>query len=100
MARTNAPMFAFNRGEVSKAALARVDNEHLRLAAECQLNWMPTVICEMTLRPGLQMINEIYNDAPGVTIPFIYSKFDTAIIELTPGIMRIEISGVLISRSA
>ena len=100
MGRTNASMFAFNRGEVSKAALARVDNERLRLAAECQLNWMPTVIGEMTLRPGLQMINEIYTDAAGVTLPFVYSKFDTALIELTPNIMRVEIAGQLVTRVA
>ena len=100
MARINASMFAFNRGEVSKAALARVDNERLRLAAECQLNWLPTVIGEMTLRPGLQMINEVYADAAGIMIPFIYAKPDTAIIELTPNIMRIEIGGVLVARVA
>ncbi|MGY3393436.1 hypothetical protein ACVWW6_006027 [Bradyrhizobium sp. USDA 3311] len=100
MARINASMFAFNRGEVSRAALARVDNERLRLAAECQLNWLPTVIGEMTLRPGLQMINEVYNDAAGVMVPFIFSKTDTALVELTPGIMRIEIAGQLVTRAA
>lgn len=93
-------MFAFNRGEVSKAALARVDNERLRLAAECQLNWMPTVIGEMTLRPGLQCVNEVLGDAQGITIPFIFSKFDTAVLELTPSNLRIEIAGTLVSRVA
>ena len=100
MARTNAAMFAFNRGEVSKAALARVDNERLRLAAECQLNWLPNVIGDMTLRTGLQMINEVYQDAAGEMIPFIFSKTDTAIIELTPNILRIEVAGSLVTRAA
>jgi hypothetical protein len=93
-------MFAFNRGEVSKAALARVDNEKLRLASECQVNWLPAVVGDMMLRPGLRMINEVFDDAAGVMVPFVFSKFDTAIIELTPNIMRVEIAGQLVTRNA
>jgi hypothetical protein len=100
MGRTNASMFAFNRGEVSKAALTRVDNERLRLAAECQLNWLPTVIGAMSLRSGLQMINEVRNDAANVMVPFVFSKLDTALIELTANTMRVEVADKLVTRVA
>jgi hypothetical protein len=54
MGRTNASLLAFNRGEVAKLALARVDLERMRLSAETQVNWMPTVLGPMMLRPGTQ----------------------------------------------
>jgi hypothetical protein len=100
MARTNASMFSFNRGEVSKQLLARVDVEKLRLAAECQLNWQPLVAGPMMLRPGLQYTNGVLGDAAGVMVPFVFSKFDTAIIELTPLTMRVEINDHLVTRVA
>jgi hypothetical protein len=100
MGRTNAAMFSFNRGEVSKQALARVDNERLRLAAECQLNWLPLVVGPMMLRPGLQHINGVLGDAPNAMVPFVFSKFDTALIELTQAVMRVEINDVLLTRPA
>lgn len=100
MARTNAAMFSFNRGEVSKEALARVDVEKLRLASECQVNWLPSVIGPMMLRPGLQCINGVLGDQPNVMLPFVFSKFDTAILELTPNKMRVEIADQLVTRGA
>lgn len=87
-----------NRGEVSKIALARVDVERMRLSAECQLNWLPTVVGSMSLRPGLQMVGEVRADSPALLLPFVYSKFDTALLELTPNVMRMRVNDVLISR--
>ncbi len=100
MARTNAALLALNRGEVSKIALARVDVERLRLSAECQLNWLPTVLGPMGLRPGLQMVGEIRADQPALLLPFIYSKFDTALLELTANALRIRVNDALLSRVA
>jgi hypothetical protein len=42
--RANAPLYSLNAGEVSKIALARVDVAKLRMAAACQLNWLPYAI--------------------------------------------------------
>jgi hypothetical protein len=100
MARTNAPLLALNRGEVSKTALARVDIEKMRLSAECQLNWLPTVVGSMQLRPGLQFVGEVDGDNPGLLLPFVFSKFDTALLELTASKLRIRVNDVLISRVA
>lgn len=82
-------MLAFNRGEVSKLALQRVDVEKLRLAAACQLNWLPYVQGPMMLRPGLLAVGRVLNDAPSRIIPFIFAKLDTALLELTDSEMRV-----------
>lgn len=100
MARVNAPLLALNRGEVSKTALGRVDVEKLRLAAESMVNWLPSVVGPMMLRPGLQFINEVRNDLACAPLPFVFSKFDTALLELTPNVMRVEIADELVSRVA
>lgn len=98
MARTNAALLAMNRGEVSKIALARVDVERMRLSAECQLNWLPTVVGSMGLRPGFQFVGEVRNDSPAILVPFVYSKFDTALLELSANTLRIWINDRLITR--
>ncbi len=98
--KANAPIYSLNAGEISKIALARVDVAKLRMAAACQLNWLPYVVGPMTLRSGLYYIGEILGDAPAKLIRFIFSKLDTALIELTTNQMRIWIDEVLVSRVA
>jgi hypothetical protein len=98
MARVNAPLLSFNAGEVSKLALARVDIAKLRLAAQCQVNWLPWVMGPMMLRPGLMYVGEVLDDAPAKLVPFVFSKLDTALIELTANVMRIWIDEVLLAR--
>jgi hypothetical protein len=100
MARTFAPLLALNRGEVSKLALGRIDVEKLRLAAACQVNWMPYVLGPMGLRPGLLAVGEVLGDQPTRLLRFIFSKLDTALIELTPNNMRIWVDDALVTRSA
>ncbi len=89
MARAHPPLFSFNRGEVSKKALARVDVERLRLSAETQVNWMPWVLGPMMLRPGLQYVGGIRNNLACRFIPFVFSNTDLALIELTASKMRV-----------
>ena len=100
MARTNASLLALNRGEVSKIALARVDLERMRLSAESQLNWMPTVVGAMGLRPGLQKVGESRNDLPALLVPFVFSSSDTALLELTDNTLRIRVDDALLARVA
>jgi hypothetical protein len=98
MARVNQPLLAFNRGEVSKHALGRVDVAKLQLSAECQLNWEPRVIGPMGLRPGLEFIGEMLGDQAGRILPFIFSKNDTALLELTPSAVRFWVDEDLVTR--
>jgi hypothetical protein len=98
--KSNAPLYSLNAGEVSKVALARVDVAKLRMAAACQLNWMPYVVGPMALRPGLAYIGEVNADAPARLVRFVFSKLDTALIELTANKMRVWINEALVSRVA
>lgn len=89
MASENVPLTSFNRGIVSKYALARVDIDHLRLAAQIQTNWMPTVLGPMMLRPGLQHVDSTYTNLTAKLVPFVFSLTDLAYIEFTNNVMRV-----------
>jgi hypothetical protein len=98
--RANAPLYSLNAGEVSKIALARIDVAKLRMAAACQVNWLPYVVGPMTMRPGLFYVGEILGDNPAKLIRFVFSKLDTALIELTANKMRVWVNEALVSRVA
>lgn len=89
MGKQNAALQAFNRGEISRYALGRVDIERMRLSAEEQVNWQPWVLGPMMLRPGLQYCGGINDDLTCRLVPFIFSNSDTALIELTDSVMRV-----------
>ncbi len=90
--------YAFNRGMISRLAMARADIERYQLSAEVQTNWMPRTLGSMMLRPGLAYVGEV----AGATrlLPFIFSRTDTAIIELTASLMRVWVDDELITRPA
>lgn len=90
--RVNAPLLSFNRGVVDPLALARVDIEKLRLAAETQTNWMPTILGPMTLRPGLEYVATTRSSAAMYPLRFVFSNSDWAILECTSGVMRVRLS--------
>src|SRR5579871_1424775 len=96
--RANAPLYSLNAGEVSKIALARVDVAKLRMAAACQVNWLPYVVGPMALRPGLIFINEVLGDNAAKLVRFVFSKLDTALIELTANNMRVYVNEALVTR--
>ena len=98
--RTNAPLYSLNAGEVSKIAVGRVDIAKLRIAGECQVNWLPYVLGPMMLRPGLLHSGEVLGDNPAKLIRFVFSKLDTALLELTANTMRVWIDEVLLTRPA
>lgn len=100
MARVNAAHLAFNRGEVSKIALARIDVAKLQLAAQVQVNFLPFVVGPMMLRPGMMYVGETYLDRPAWLIDFAYSKSDVALLELTDSLLRVYINDALVSRVA
>jgi hypothetical protein len=84
MGKVNSPLqVAFNRGEVSRYALARVDIERMRLSAESRSTGQPWVLGPMMLRPGLQHCGGINDDLTCRLLPFIFSNTDLALIELT-----------------
>lgn len=89
MSQANVPLLAFNRGYISKLALARVDIKRTALSAEVQDNWMPRVLGSASLRPGWGYIGESNDSAAAFHIPFIFATDDTAILEMTDEAMRV-----------
>lgn len=89
MGKQNASLLSFNRGEVSRYAMARVDVERMRLSAEEQVNWAPWVLGPMMLRPGLQQCGGIRSDLTCRLLPFIFGTSDLALLEFTDSEMRI-----------
>jgi hypothetical protein len=98
VATQRSALLSFNRGEVSKKALARIDLERMRLSAETQKNWLPSVVGPMMLRPGLEKIQETLDSNRARGIPFIFSKNDVALIELTDQTMRVLVDDELVTR--
>lgn len=98
MPKENAPLIAFNRGLISKLALAREDLKRTALSAEIFTNWMPRVLGSMMLRPGLQYINQTKDNKKAVNISFIFSTDDYASIEMTDSVMRIVKDDAVVKR--
>lgn len=85
--KTRDVLAVFNRGRVSRLALARTDVARIALSAEEQSNWVPRSLGSMMVRPGLEYVGALLGD--GALIPFVFANDDTAIIELTAGAMRV-----------
>lgn len=88
----------FAQGEVSKAALARVDMERLRLAAEIQENLFPHVIGKGQVRPGTKYIGTTASNAKARLLKFVRSPTDTALIECTSALARFMVDDTLVTR--
>lgn len=98
MGKVNASLLAFNRGIVSKSALARVDVDRIRLSAEVMENWLPKTQGSMILRPGFQYLGSSKSDAAAIDIPFVAATDDTALLEITNGVMRVWVDDALVTR--
>lgn len=100
MPKARAHTHSFNVGEMSQAALARVDQEKLRLAAETQENLFGKIIGAGILRPGTGYIGATQSNNRARLLPFIKSVTDTALIELTSGKLRVWVSDALVTRAS
>jgi len=100
MARQNVTLLAFNRGEVGRRALARIDMDRMRLSAETQLNWMPRTIGSMAIRPGTEYKLSTLSDAKAKVIPFFRSTTIKAALEITDSYIRPLIDDAVITRAS
>lgn len=98
MAKQNVELLAFNRGRVSPLALARTDIKRIALSAETQTNFIPRVLGPMSLRPGWKYLHATKSNAAAKQVPFIFAVNDTAVLELTSGVMRVRVNDALVSR--
>lgn len=101
MAVANIPLQAFNRGLISRLALARTDlTQRLPWSATAQTNWMPRALGSMMLRPGLEYTGTSRSNLKSKTFPFVFSSTDTAELEMTNLMMRVRVGDTLVSRPA
>jgi 6-phosphogluconolactonase (cycloisomerase 2 family) len=100
MPRENVLQAAFNRGVVSRLALARTDIKRVAMSAEQQNNWMPRVLGSMMLRPGLGYKDSTLGDNFARHIPFIFDLDDTALLEFSNQAIRARVDEEVISRTA
>lgn len=98
MARLNTMLLAFNRGLISRLAVARIDLKRLALSAETFTNWIPRVFGAMSLRPGWQFISATKSNNAARLLPFVFAIDDTASIELSSGVMRVRVDDALVTR--
>src|SRR4051812_27384779 len=94
----NVALVAFNRGLVSRLALARTDVKRVAMSSDLMVNWMSRVLGSMMLRPGLGYLDAI-PAAPRI-IPFIFATDDTALLEFTDEALRVWVDDDLITRVA
>ena len=83
MGRGNFPLQTFNRGRISRLALARTDLDRTRVSADRQTNWIPRTLGSMMHRPGLEYVENVQNNSSARVIPFIFAKPDTALLEVS-----------------
>lgn len=98
MGKVNALLHSLSTGEVSAAALARIDHERLRLAAEIQENLFPHVIGKGMVRPGTAYLGATASNNKARYLPFVKAPDDTALVEMTDALMRVWISDTLLTR--
>lgn len=89
MPQSQIPFYALNAGEVDPDALARIDLEKLRVAGEEMVNFTPTVLGGMHMRPGTQFVSTTLNNGKAVLVPYIFNATETSLIEITDGLIRV-----------
>jgi len=89
MPRSQVPFYSLNAGEVDPDALGRIDLEKLRVAGESVVNFVPTVLGGMHMRPGTKYIGETKNSSKTILIPHIFSSSTTSLIEISSEAIRI-----------
>ena len=98
MAKVNAYLHHMAVGEVSRAGLARIDVERVRLAAEIQENLFPHRIGKAMLRPGTTWLGNAKSDAQARGIAFQKSVDSKAELELTNLLLRVWVDDSLVTR--
>lgn len=99
MSRGTQELLAFNRGRISRKALARLDVKRTAMSAETMTNWVASELGGMSLRPGLGHIGTLAS-AASISVPFVFSTTDCAVIELAPTEMRIWVDDELLTTPA
>lgn len=98
MGKVRVYQHAFNTGVQDKTALARIDLERMRLAAEEQTNFIGRATGPGFVRPGLEYLTATRSNLTGRIEEFIFGATDAALLEFTNGSLRILVDDELVSR--
>lgn len=98
MARVNALTHLLSAGEISRAALNRIDKEIIRLHAERQENLLPYVIGKAIMRPGMEYLGGSKSNNRPRLIPFFRSLTAKAVLEFTDSTLRVWVDDELVTR--
>jgi hypothetical protein len=98
MGKVNVLQYAFNVGEMSKAGMARIDQERVKLAAETQENVLPYTIGKGLIRPGTGYLGNTASNAQARLIPFAKSIDEQALLEFTNAKLRVWVDDALVTR--
>jgi hypothetical protein len=98
MARDSVPLFAFNSGQVSELALARVDLSKMRLAGVLQKNLLPTVLGPMVFRPGTAYLDTTISNQEPFLMPFVFNAETTALAVVSGSGIQVMVDGVFVTR--
>jgi hypothetical protein len=96
MPRIQVPFYALNAGEVDPNALGRIDLEKLRVAGENMVNFTPTVLGGMHMRPGTKYIGSTRNNQKSRLVPFIFNADTTSLIEISGTSIRVRNNDALV----
>jgi hypothetical protein len=91
---------AFNRGMISRLAMARTDLKRYGLSSQEQTNWVSRVLGSTMLRPGFGYLGATQSNSQAKLLPFVFSATDKALLELTDLSMRVWVSDALVTRPA
>jgi hypothetical protein len=93
-------ILAFNRGLISRLAMARTDLKRYPMSAQEQTNYMPRVLGSAMLRPGMGYLGTTRSNTRAKMLDFIFASDDTAVLELTDSNLRIWVNDALVTRQA
>lgn len=100
MGKARVLFHAFNVGQHDATALARVDLERMRLAAEEQTNLIGMTTGQGFMRPGLEYLGSTDGNAAAKLAEFVYGATDAALLEFTNTSMRVWIDDAVVTRPA
>lgn len=100
MGKVNTYLHALNVGVQDKTALARIDLERMRLAAEQQTNFLAQAVGPGFMRPGQEHLTSTAGNAECRLEEFIFGASDAALMEFTDESLRILVDDVVITRAA
>lgn len=100
MGKINTYLHALNVGVQDKTALARVDLERMRLAAEQQTNLMAQAVGPGFMRPGTEYLTSTKMNRECRLEEFVFGATDAAMFEFTTAVLRVLVDDVVITRPA